>query len=170
MAIDDRIKNLEKSPIYAMSLGSKELFHSNFWAWLMRRNPYLINVFFDDLIKKVEVIKDDNENFHFQINNKINVSPEELVKREDNHKDIAIHLDNKVYVIEKKIKTLPYREQLLKYQYSTKGFQKGCYTGLIDPEFAEGKVTFEIKEIPYTNSFKKSEWHFLNYQNISEEI
>ena len=30
MMFEEKIKNLENSPIYAMSLGSKELFHSNF--------------------------------------------------------------------------------------------------------------------------------------------
>lgn len=30
--MDERVMKLKDSPIYAMSLGSKELFHSNFWA------------------------------------------------------------------------------------------------------------------------------------------
>ena len=170
MNINDRIEKLENSPIYAMSLGSKELFHSNFWAWLMRRNPYLINVFFDDLIKNVEVIKDDDENINFKIGDNTSVRPEELVKREDNHKDIAIHFDNKVYVIENKIKTLPYREQLLKYQYSTKGFEKGCYTGLIDPKFKEDDVLFEINKSSRTEKFENTIWHFLSYETIASKI
>ena len=170
MAIDDRIKNLEESPIYAMSLGSKELFHSNFWAWLMKRNPYLINVFFDDLIKNVEVIKDDDENIIFKIGNDISVSPEELVKREDSHKDIAIHFGDEVYVIENKIKTLPYREQLLKYQHSTKRFKNGCYTGLIDPKFNEDYVSFEINKSSRTEKFEHTIWHFLSYEVIASKI
>lgn len=32
------IEDLKKNPIFAMSLSSKELFHSNFWAWLFERN------------------------------------------------------------------------------------------------------------------------------------
>lgn len=45
MGIDEIIRNLEESPIYAMSLGSKELFHSNFWAWLMKTDPKFISIF-----------------------------------------------------------------------------------------------------------------------------
>lgn len=168
MNINGRISDLKNSPIYAMSLGSKELFHSNFWAWLMRKNPYLINVFFDGLIKNVEVTKGNDS---FKIDDNISVKPEDLVKREDNHKDITIYLGNNVYVIENKIKTLPYREQLLKYQYSTKKhFAKGCYTGLINPRFAEGEVTFEINKSSRTEKFENEKWQFLCYKDIASKI
>ena len=148
-----------------MSLGSKELFHSNFWAWLMRKNPYMINVFFDETIKSVE--KGDSGNF---ILNGNTVNPDKLIQREDNHKDITINLGGKVYIIENKIKTLPYKEQLLKYQYSEKNFERGCYTGLKDPEFDESEVTFEINKKMHTEKFEHEKWHFLNYQDISKKI
>ena len=44
---EEDIKELEKSPIYAMSLGSNELFHSNFWEWLIKQNPEFAKVFFE---------------------------------------------------------------------------------------------------------------------------
>lgn len=47
---------LQKSPLYAMSLGSMVLFHSNFWQWLMRFNKEYIKVFFDDI--NIDNIKD----------------------------------------------------------------------------------------------------------------
>lgn len=166
MMFEEKIKNLENSPIYAMSLGSKELFHSNFWAWLMRKNPYMINVFFDGTIKSVEKVDDSGS---FVINgNKVN--PGKLIQREDKNRDITINLSNGVYVIENKIKTLPYKEQLLKYQYSEKNFKMGCYTGLENPKFAESEVTFEIKKKLRTEKFEHKKWHFLNYQDISKKI
>ena len=42
-------KFLKNSLLYQMSLGSKELFHSNVWAWLMEKENKIINVFFDDV-------------------------------------------------------------------------------------------------------------------------
>jgi len=44
--IKENIKALKDSPLYAMSLGGRELFHSNFWAWLIREDTQFINVFF----------------------------------------------------------------------------------------------------------------------------
>lgn len=35
-----QIERLKKSPVFSMSLGSKELFHSNFWAYLMEHKDY----------------------------------------------------------------------------------------------------------------------------------
>ena len=42
----EKIEELHQSPIYAMSLCSKELFHSNFWAWLMEQDERFIELFF----------------------------------------------------------------------------------------------------------------------------
>ena len=44
--MENKIKYLKESPIYAMSLCSKELFHSNFWAWLMKQDESFIEIFF----------------------------------------------------------------------------------------------------------------------------
>ena len=46
---------LKNSLIFQMSLGSKELFHSNVWAWLMKKEPQIINVFFDIDLTKYEI-------------------------------------------------------------------------------------------------------------------
>ena len=44
--IKDISNELEKSPIYNMSLFSKELFHSNFWYWLSTVDARLfVNIF-----------------------------------------------------------------------------------------------------------------------------
>jgi|GEM_PF-6652728 len=48
----DCINRLNNSPMFAMSLGSKELFHSNFWAWIMENadpDKLLLHLFFDDI-------------------------------------------------------------------------------------------------------------------------
>ena len=169
MGIDDRIKNLENSPIYAMSLGSKELFHSNFWAWLMKTDPKFISIFFEDITEC------------------------EAIKREEKNRDITIHTNDGIYIIENKIKSLPYVEQLAKYQIEAgKSFKGGVIAALKEPNFdcnAEYNVTvnkkdykvkvhkedvkdgnrnryfFEIRETKSNTS-----WEFIPYSDIVSEI
>ena len=40
------IQTLEKSPLFYLSLASKELFHSNFIAWLGEQQPAIFNLIF----------------------------------------------------------------------------------------------------------------------------
>lgn len=104
------IETLNKSIVYNMSLGSKELFHSNLWAWLIENDHSFSKVFFEDI--ELDVIKE--------------------IRREDKNRDIVIHLNNNnCYIIENKIKSLPTNEQLNGYSES-KHFHKGILTGLIE--------------------------------------
>lgn len=178
MGIDEIIRNLEESPIYAMSLGSKELFHSNFWAWLMKTDPKFISIFFEGITKC------------------------NAIKREEKNRDITIHTnDGSIYIIENKIKSLPYVEQLAKYQIEAgKSFKGGVIAALKEPNFdcnAEYNVTvnkkdykvkvrkkdvkdgnrnrhfFEIYETQSNTSCDTScgtPWEFMNYSDIAMGI
>lgn len=172
MGIDDRIKNLENSPIYAMSLGSKELFHSNFWAWLMRRNKGFVRFFFNEI---------DDE----KLSGKENF---EYVKREEKNRDITIHtVDGGIYVIENKIKSLPYVKQLAKYQIEAgRSFNGGVLAALKDPNFDENveykviankeehnvKVRKDENKYSFVIDGKLSDkvWRFLSYTDIVSEV
>lgn len=46
MIKEEIINKLKQSSVYNMSLHNKELFHSNFWWWLMDNYPEFIPVFF----------------------------------------------------------------------------------------------------------------------------
>lgn len=130
---NENISKLLQSPIYAMSLGSKELFHSNFWAWLIETDTTFAKAFFSDI--EVEKIQS--------------------LGREDRSRDITIYLnDGSSYVIENKIKSLPYNEQLIRYEKNTKGFKIGLITGL--------KETLNL----YDNNL----WSFLSYKEIAKRI
>ena len=120
-SFDELINDLKRSPIHSMSLGSKELFHSNFWAWIMENakgRQEFMKLFFDD----VEFL-----------------DPE--IKREYHNMDIVIYpdknaTDKDLYVIENKIKSYPNKEQLERYTEKIKGsFKRGVITGVIDPGF-----------------------------------
>ena len=88
------VSELKKSPIFAMSLSSKELFHSEFWAWLFARNIEYARIFFP------------------------NISTIENVGREEGNRDITVYSGGKGYVIENKVKSLPNVKQLEKFRYN----------------------------------------------------
>lgn len=131
MSIKELIDSLESSPIFAISLSSKELFHSNFWAWLLRRNPAYLSVFFD-------------------------LPNAEKISREEENRDISVYADGKVYVIENKLKSLPQKDQLLRYQEKLEAraeFGSGVITGIMPPSF-----------------ICPEKWKFLSYGEIGKRI
>lgn len=66
------IQALKGSLIYQMSLGSKELYHSNVWAWLIEVSPEFLRAFgLGDYI-----------------------SAYKRVGREEGHRDLTIYLDS----------------------------------------------------------------------------
>ena len=102
------LEELNKNPMFRLSLGSKELFHSNFLAFLWEQNheaflellndlcSSLINV--NDLLSKKELTLDrEKENFDICIHHKEGKGKKEIY-------DI---------IIENKVKSIPYKEQLI---------------------------------------------------------
>ena len=129
-----KIKEIEYNPLHYMSLGSKELFHSNFWFWMFKNDPKSINCFF----------------------NNINVDEVNSYTREEKNRDITIHLhNNSSYIIENKIKSIPNEEQLLNYQEGAVSFSEGIITGIYKPSFLNKskfpKWSFLSYENIYTN-------------------
>ena len=141
---EERISLLEKSPLFALTLGSKELAHSNFWKWLVElkindKHPY-VELFIEDFYEK---------RYKF-----------DCITREEGNRDISIHFDNTegakcCHVVENKIKSLPTMEQLNKYQEDVEAKHElfsGTLTGLKD--------TLD----------DKAPWSFLSYDAIAERI
>ena len=133
-------KDLKTNPIFAMSLSSKELFHSNFWAWLCDRQDkglHYIRIFFPG------------------------IKGYSSVEREQKHRDVTVWDGNIAYVIENKFKSIPTKEQLLRYQKEIEDskkevFGEGILTGIIEPSFIHDP---ELKA-----------WTFMSYKQIGEEI
>lgn len=141
----EKIEELHQSPIYAMSLGSKELFHSNFWAWLMEQDEAFIEIFFT------------------------NEGNKELssVGREDGNRDITIYRKNgnpkgkrpyDVYVIENKLKSIPTVEQLNTYKEKIDKENWGVWKGGVLT--GVNKPFFELPD----------GWKFLSHKDIAESI
>lgn len=138
--IKNIIKNLKKSPLFAMSLGSMELFHSNFWRWLIEFNKNYITVFFNELC---------------------NIDSDRIiVKREFKHTDISIKVDGNYYLIENKFKSLVDDEQLEKYGSD---FEDKYI-------FIKGKYLFPINIDVNRKEEIKSKWEFLSYKTVIDEI
>lgn len=112
-SIDDIIKSLKENPMFHLSLGSKELFHSNFLEFLWEQNPA---AFLNILNETVTKEKDKNQ--LQDLIEKIDKNKEYLkLAREKEHFDICIfHNDgNKIVydiIIENKVKSIPYKTQL----------------------------------------------------------
>ena len=118
---------IKDSPVYAMSLGSHELFHSNFWAWLMEIYP--------DSKEEVFDIKFDGD-----------------IKREFKHFDICISSKDGIYIIENKFKSIPYEEQLVSYKATAEresGFKGGTLICLEKPNFNFKEVGWECLTYEY---------------------
>lgn len=95
--MNDAIKQLQKSAIFNMSLGSKELFHSNFLAWLFERYPSAIVIFETDFLDE-----SGGKNI--------------IIEREKRNIDIIISASNTTsLVVENKFKDIPRAKQLNSY-------------------------------------------------------
>lgn len=109
------IKELKKSPVYHMSLHSKELFHSNFWAFLISEKPEIIEFFFEG------VFKDNYKDIS--------------IKREYKHIDLMVETkDKKEYIIENKLKFIPNAKQLKRYGSDDK-VEQGVLIWVYEPTF-----------------------------------
>lgn len=137
---DNEIKKLKESPVFALTLGAKELCHSNFWKWLIDKDKNFAKVFF----KEIDVDKIDS------------------VSREKEHMDLVVETKNGDYIggyiIENKLKSLPDKEQLENY--------KNKYASKKERHFVCGKVT----GISKPSFVLPNGWDPLSYEEILDGI
>lgn len=147
---DDYVKYLKKSPVFAGSLGSKELFHSNLWAYLIEQKQEFMNAFFGDKFKPgVDQIVEDKQTGEFARREKLNM-------------DLLVVTKDKVFVIENKIKSLPRIEQLKQYEESINNH----FPHIKEKHFL---LTGIRKEKP-SHLAGLDEWKYKSYREISNGI
>ena len=146
--LDEACSFLKNSLMYQMSLGSKELFHSNVWGWLLENEKSFIKVFYPDFDLS-------------QYANGTQIWP----CREEHHRDLLIWLEKtngekSHLVIENKIKSIPTREQL-----------KGYSVQLNDSPFAGGVLTGIGKncQIDLTG-IEGGQWTYIDYSELACRI
>lgn len=157
----DNFEHLKKSPLFNFSLGSKELFHSNFLAWL-GENDSTRTIF-------VGIIKD----FLSKSKKKIDVSwLEDFIKnptqfdinREFMHFDLCIKRNNKpVLILENKVKSLPYFEQIDKYHKKVieKKAWKDCNISYVLLTLIDDFIDRERIE---------KEWIIVSYKELADSL
>ena len=150
-----RIEFLKNSLLFQMSLGSRELYHSNVWAWLIENDPDFVKVFFPNFQKEVYTVLG--------------------VSRECKHRDIIIWLqktgykgkkEKYFYVIENKIKSLQQEDQLKNYTENLweSTLLQGTITG-IENNLEKDRISFENK-----STKEQVVWEFVGYATISKRI
>lgn len=160
--MDQIINALKVNPIFKMSLGSKELFHSNFLEYLWDVDQEEFKKLINDVYPNTF---DTNTNY--------------LLGREKKNFDICIYHKIKgqrggekdVYdlIIENKVKSIPYKEQLDEYNNEAIKNNKNCRFILLSlsdkiPDLSEIKKQWEI--VKYDILRDKIENHYLNNPNI----
>lgn len=132
------VETLKNNPIFQLSLSSKELFHSNFLAWLAEDDNTRC------VFNKVMQTWLDDKNWEYKPN-------EMEVKREYNHFDFCVcdklSIDgNDVtgsvqVVLENKFKSIAYKAQLVDYKDRTKTLNEEGYKNEYKAEKANnGKI------------------------------
>lgn len=101
--IIDTLKELNKNAIFRLSLTSKELFHSNFWAWMIEKYPQKFTGVFYSKYDGYTIPQVFREKYNF---------------------DLLLKIDNKFIIIENKFKSLPDRNQLDRYLEKAKDWSE----------------------------------------------
>ena len=144
----DVIKKLKRQPIFQLSLADKELFHSNFLAWIATEYP----AFF---LSVLENMKKRETDWHKAfLENKL------TVKREYNNFDLCIlnGQSEPVFVLENKNKSIPYLKQLERYNAKLKGNQP------------ERLLLCLAEKIPDRKSITDAGWEIFSYKDLAEAM
>lgn len=158
--VNQALEKLSKMAIFKMSLGSKELFHSNFLEFLWEIN----NISFIKLINQLygeDILSSDKGVGYY------------MLGREKNHFDICIfHQEWKkkkngedyknatiVYdvILENKVKSIPDKDQLVGYNQKSQTNTKYILLSLME--------NFENKDDINNNG-----WKIVSYDNLSKAI
>lgn len=140
---ENAVDYLKTSPMFNLSLSSKELFHSNFLYWI-----YIVNRdAFRALLGAIGIKTDDwDENWE--------------ARREHLNFDLCVidKSNEKIFaVIENKVKSIPTAEQLAKYNEKIKKrFGDVCVP----------KILLALTESKIDESNNVEDWQYVNYEQI----
>ena len=146
----EHVSSLAGSAMFNFSLASKELFHSNFLAWLCELYPSLVGPIFARFTMGACPSCDKLK-----------------VLRERRNFDLTIKFPNgESLIVENKVKSIPSEEQLKEYSDKVAGKEKE-HTGflllsLTRPSFFQsGDGPFQVNG---------TAWHFLSYKELARQL
>lgn len=139
--MNETIEKLKKSPLFNLSLSSKELFHSNFLYWIGHNYPFEFGQLFSKYLTE---------------------HPEDLsikkIFRERENIDLSFKYSNgQEILIENKIKSVPYISQLAKYSEKHANQKNYILLSLSEPMFFQSKNSLVINGVT---------WSYLSYFNL----
>lgn len=156
------IDELSKNAMFRLSLCSKELFHSNFWAWLIEQNPKFITIFgkeFDNVnsVKDINLLREEKI---------CTAEHEDLFTENKIYKkkciaDLAFICNDNLYIIENKLKSLPDEEQINDY-----------LNGSIEDKYNNYKGKRNVILISFTKPvfINESKFTYISYQEICNKL
>lgn len=117
--LSELLKELKKNPIFKMSLGSKELFHSNFLEYINEVNKGLFLSIINRLLPDNSKLLNDKdyklsrelENFDLCLYHEVTSTKKKKDGQEQGKKQIVFDL-----ILENKVKSIPRKEQLKEYE------------------------------------------------------
>lgn len=144
------VEDLKKSPMFQLSLASRELFHSNFLAWLAENYPEVGSAIFSQYLPQPVT------------------SPNSIIAiRESKNIDILLKFaDGQQLVIENKVKSVPYIQQLQDYTLSIPNKDRPR-TGFLlitlgPPPFSTDNFTFSLED--------GTLWRFADYRSLADSL
>lgn len=137
----ETIEKLKISPLFNLSLSSKELFHSNFLYWIGRTYPSEFGGIFSKYL---------------------NEKPEDLsiteIFRERENIDLSFNYSNgQEVLIENKVKSVPYIGQLAKYSEKHTYSKNYILLSLSEPMFFQSQEKLDING---------ATWYYLSYSDL----
>lgn len=177
------ISDLKKNPVYSMSLGGKELFHSNMLAWLlMSEDNQSIKQLFG--IEKNEVVLNvfrEHQNLDLLI---VYSSKEvdDISILDDPDSELSTNIDLNFIIIENKYKSIPKKQQLEEYSdklnngkyrvFKTKLTNENTRCYLLAPQIVlENALGFDgNKGIGKSRKINGIPWTAVNYKDFKDKI
>jgi PD-(D/E)XK nuclease superfamily protein len=150
LEIQSIVAKLKSSPMFAMSLSSKELFHSNVLAWMFEQFPQFTNELFSEFM---------DVNFN---------SPKIVILREKKNNDLTIEFDEGVkkhkIIIENKVKSSIDFKQLERISEKAAKDKSSLTLILLSPYIHEN-----IEEMTVNENII-NDWKFLSYKKLADRI
>lgn len=145
---EEKVRALRKSPIHTLSFGSRDVFHTNFWTWLMeaekeKGSSLLLEFLFPD------------GNF---------AQGKYAITREEQNRDITVWTNaegknKKAFVLENSMEIAIPKSELLsisEHLDEKNVFGSGVIAGIRKP--------------PYDDELTGTGWHFISYREIGGKI
>ena len=158
-AYEKAINYLKTSPMFNLSLSSKELFHSNFLYWIWKLDPNAFKSLMETLLlddPTNELDWGDNWEVVREYNSfDLCVKHCDTSKKEDGETKIVS--GDVLLVIENKVKSIPYKGQLHKYVNKVKELY-GLLKDGEDIVDKKGKTLYYKKEYSFNGDSCSSEW------------